>query len=238
MIVSGATGGIGQACVRTMAAAGWVVAGFGRSGEKAAELEQQLQAEHGSDSIRLAAVDIRDSAAVADFVAGVKAESGRIDGLVNAAGLLHMQKSHKVGDGELAEQWEVLFGGTFTLTRQVLPIMIGQKDGLVVNIGSVTGTRPAPGMAVYGAAKAAVQHLTASLAAEYAAKGVRFLCLNPGPVRTGLMEPLLFDLLAKKTPLQRVGEPQEVADLVRFLFSDEARFMTGSTITLDGGAAL
>jgi len=238
MIISGATGGIGAACVRTMAAAGWTVAGCGRSAEKAAELEQQLQTEFGPDRIRMTAVDIRNAQAVAAFVSGVEAGFGHIDGLVNAAGLLHTQKSHKVTDGELAEQWEVLFAGTFTLTRQVLPVMIGQKDGLVVNIGSVTGTRPAPGMAVYGAAKAAVQHLTTSLAAEYAAKGIRFLCLNPGPVRTGLMEPLMFDLLARKTPLQRVGQPQEVADLVRFLFSDEARFMTGSTITLDGGAAL
>jgi len=238
IVVSGATSGIGLACVQALAAAGCTVAGFGRSAAKTAALLPDLQQAHGAGQVDLQALDVRADDAVERFVATVLATHGRIDGLVNAAGLLRMEKAHQVSRESWSEQMDVLLGGTFFLTQRVLEPMRRQKSGLVVNIGSVSGTRAAPGMAVYGAAKAAVEHLTKSLAAEYAAHGIRFLCLNPGPVATALMAPLMYEMLARKVPLQRVGQPAEVGHLVRYLFSDEAGFMTGSTITMDGGAAL
>jgi len=238
IVVSGATSGIGLACVRELAGAGYTVRGFGRSAGKVATLLPELQEAYGADQVGLSALDIRDDNVLENFVEMVVREHGRIDGLVNAAGLLNMEKAHKVTTESLDEQCDVLFKGTFQLIQAVLAPMLKQKSGVVINLGSVSGTRAAPGMAVYGAAKAAVQHLTTSLAAEYATKGIRFLCVNPGPVETGLMEPLMFEMLARKVPLQRVGQPAEVAGLIKFLFSDEAGFMTGSTITMDGGAAL
>lgn len=234
IVVSGATSGIGAACAQTLNAAGYTVAGFGRSAQKVNDLKN----EPGYENIFLQALDIRDDAAVSVFVDEVVARHGRIDGLVNAAGLLQLERSHQVSAKSFAEQCDVLLKGTFILTQAVLKPMLKQKQGLVINIGSVSGNRPAPGLAVYGAAKAAVQHLTTSLAAEYAPKGIRFLCLNPGPVESGLMDKIMFDMLAQKIPLGRLGQPSEVADLVEFLFSSKAGFMTGSTITLDGGAAL
>ena len=238
IVISGATSGIGLACLQALATAGDTVLGFGRSPEKVAALLPGLQDSYGPERIGLTALDICDTTAVASFVGGVLAQHGRIDGLINAAGLLKMEKSHKVSAEDFMAQSDVLFKGTFQLTQAVLKPMLQQKNGLVINLGSVSGNRAAPGMAVYGAAKAAVQHLTSSLAAEYAHKGIRFLCVNPGPVQTELMEPLMFEMLARKVPLQRVGQPAEVANLIKFLFSDDARFMTGSTITTDGGAAL
>jgi 3-oxoacyl-[acyl-carrier protein] reductase len=113
-----------------------------------------------------------------------------------------------------------------------------QRSGLVINFGSISGRRAAPQMAIYGAVKAAVRHLTTSLAAEYAARGIRFLCIDPGPIQTDLLDPLMFAMLEKKVPLGRLGQPEEVAALVRYLFTDEARFMTGSSLTIDGGTAL
>jgi len=238
IVVSGATSGIGLACLQALTASGYTVAGFGKSPNKVQELLPAMQETHGPDKVWLQALDIRDHTALTTFVDQVVTKFGHLDGLINAAGLLEMEKTHKVSAEGFAGQCDVLFKGTFQLTQAVLPFLLKQKSGLVFNIGSVSGTRAAPGMAVYGAAKAAVQHLTTSLAAEYAAKGLRFLCLNPGPVETDLMDPLMFQMLAKKVPLQRVGQPSEVASLVKYLFSDEASFMTGSTITLDGGAAL
>ncbi len=238
IVVSGATSGIGLACLRELAEAGHTVVGFGRSGDKVAGLLPELVASHGADRVQLSALDIRDTAEVANFISSVVQTKGRIDGLINAAGLLELERSHKVSDAGFVEQVDVLFKGTFMLTREVIRPMMKAKDGLVVNIGSVSGQRPAPGMAVYGAAKAAVQHLTSSLAAEYAAKGIRFLCVSPGPVQTGLMDPLMFEMLAKKVPLQRLGRPEEVAALIGFLFTEKATFMTGSTIAVDGGTAL
>ena len=238
IVISGATSGIGLACLHTLAAAGATVVGFGRSESKVQNLRIGLQEEYGAERVSLSALDILDTAALENFVARVVQDHQRIDGVINAAGVLEMSKTHKVSAESFTAQSGVLFQGTFQLTQFVLAPMLKQKSGLVINLGSVSGNRAAPGMAVYGAAKAAVQHLTTSLAAEYAAKGIRFLCVNPGPVETALMEPLMFEMLAKSVPLQRVGQPEEVAGLIRFLFSDDARFMTGSTITMDGGAVL
>ncbi len=231
IIVTGATSGIGKACAQALVKAGATVCGFGRSAEKAAVAEQETGAQ-------IRGLDVCDADGCAAFVADVLAEHGRIDGLVNAAGLLEMERTHKVSPESLDLQLDVLFKGAFRMTQLVLPAMRRQGAGLVVNIGSVSGRRPAPGHAVYGAAKAALEHLTTSLAAEYAAKGVRFLCVSPGPVQTDLLDRVSMEMLGKKVPLGRLGQAAEVAALVTFLYSGQTNFMTGSSLAIDGGAGL
>lgn len=140
--------------------------------------------------------------------------TGQIYGLINASGVLNIEKPHKASEQSFDQQFDTMLKGSFFLTQAVLPQMLKQKDGLIINIGSVSGVRATPQMAVYGACKAAIQHLTTSLAAECATKGIRFLCVNPGPVRTELKGPLMFDMLEKKFPLQRVGEQEEVASFI------------------------
>lgn len=238
LIVSGATSGIGLAVCKTLAEAGHRVVGFGRSAEKVADLVSELCQSHVSDRVELRCLDVRNRQAFKSLVEEVAERFGRLDGLINAAGLMRMEKSHKVSEESFDLQCDTLLKGTFFAIQATLPLFLKQGDGLVINFGSVAGLRAAPQMAVYGAAKAAIRHLTASLAAEYASKGIRFLCIDPGPVRTNLLDPLMFAMLEKKVPLARLGEPEEVAALIRFLFSDEARFMTGSSLTIDGGAAL
>jgi NAD(P)-dependent dehydrogenase (short-subunit alcohol dehydrogenase family) len=223
ILISGATSGIGQACMERLRADGHRVVGFGRS---------------GGDDPDIHTLDVRDCEAIQEMVAGVKERHGRIDALINAAGTLLMERTHKTSPADAAQQVDVLFNGVFNLTRAVLPVMTKQKSGTIINLGSVVGRRPAPGMAVYGAMKAAVEHFTTSVAAEYAAKGVRAVCVSCGPIRTGLMDPLMFDMLEKKVPLGRVGTPEEVSALVAYLLSDEAGFITGTTINIDGGMGL
>lgn len=109
---------------------------------------------------------------------------------------------------------------------------------MFVNITSAAAQRVAPKMAIYGAAKAALVSLSKSLALEYAAKGVRVVCINPGGVETALMDKIIFAMIQKKTPLKRLASPAEIASLVRFVLSDEATYMTGSVITIDGGVSL
>jgi 3-oxoacyl-[acyl-carrier protein] reductase len=231
IIVSGATSGIGLACARSLVAAGHRVHGFGRSAQKVAAAKEATGA-------AITALDIRDEEACRALVDGVLENEGRIDGLINAAGFLEMERSHKISSESLDTQLDVLFKAPFRLTQLVLPAMRKQGAGLVLNIGSVSGRRPAPGHAIYGAAKAALEHLTRSLAAEYAPKGVRFLCLSPGPVETNLLDDLSLKMLARKVPLGRLGRPEEVAALAAFLFSGQADFMTGTSLAIDGGAAL
>jgi NAD(P)-dependent dehydrogenase (short-subunit alcohol dehydrogenase family) len=232
ILISGATSGIGRACLERLHAGGYQVVGVGRSAEKAAALAGAFA------GAEVRALDVGDTGSVQALVAETLAAHGRIDGLVNAAGTLLMERTHKTSATDAAQQVEVLFQGVFNFCQAVLPAMIKQKDGLIINLGSVVGARPAPGMSVYGAMKAAVQHFTTSLAAEYAGKGVRAVCVSCGPVQTGLMDPLMFEVLARKVPLGRIGTPEEVAGLVAYLLSDEARFMTGNTITMDGGMSL
>lgn len=231
IIVSGATSGIGKACAQALVQAGHKVRGFGRSTEK-------MEAACADTGARISALDIRDAAACEALVAEVLDEHGRIDGLINAAGFLEMERTHKVSAESLDAQLDVLFKGAFRLTQLVLPAMRKQGGGLVLNIGSVSGRRPAPGHAVYGAAKAALEHLTRSLAAEYAPKGVRFLSISPGPVATDLLDDLSLQMLGRKVPLGRLGRPEEVASLAVFLYSGQADFMTGTSLAIDGGAGL
>ena len=237
IIVTGATSGIGRATVIQLLHAGHNVVATGRRAER---LEQLYLSQEESNRSRLLTLqkDLCEEGAPAKIAKACLEHFGCIDGLVNAAGLLEIERSHRVSQQSYQQQVNTLFGGTFLMIQAVLPQMQKQKNGLVVNLGSISGQRAAPQMVLYGACKAAVEHMTRSLAAEYAAKGIRFLCIAPGPVRSELMDPMMFAMLEKKIPLQRLGEPEEIAAWIQLLFSDNANFMTGSTITVDGGAGL
>ena len=238
VIISGATSGIGLATLQGLCEDGYTVVGFGRSAEKIAAVLPGLREQFGSDAVELHALDVRDVEAVQAFVSDVHARHHRIDGLVNAAGVMRVERSHTVSEASFDLQVDTLLKGTFFLTTAVLPFMIEQDGGLIINIGSLSGLRAAPKMAVYGAAKAAINNLTQSLAAEYADNGIRAICINPGVVDTPLMDTLLLATIQKRVPLKRLASPQEIAYLVRFLFSSDASYVTGAAVTIDGGLGL
>jgi len=143
---------------------------------------------------------------------------------------------------ELEEAWgrvvDVNLLGPILCARAVLPVMLEQKAGVIVNVGSVAAERPFRGQAVYAATKGGLESFTRALAAEYGRKGIRAHCVRPGPIETRMLEPsraLGEDEMLTRTPLRRLGRPDEVAELALYLLGDKAAFMTGSVHTIDGG---
>lgn len=238
VIITGATSGIGLATVEVLAAAGYTVVGVGRSQEKIDNLLPILKQKFPQSLIEFWALDIREANTAKTMVNQVVEQHGNLTALINAAGIIQMGATHEVTQDSYDLQFNTLFRGAFFLTVAALPQMIAAGKGLFVNIGSVAGEKASPQMAVYAAAKAALENFTKTIALEYAAKGIRAVCIVPGAVRTSLMDKTIFALIQKKTPLKRLAEPCEIAALIKFLLSEEASYITGSTVAIDGGVGL
>lgn len=235
VIVTGGASGIGAEVCRRFAASGAQVAVFDRDASGAAAVADEVGG-------RAFTVDVVDDEAVADAVGVVAAEWGAPTDLVANAGV---GRAKGLWD-YTAREWAMIVGvnltGTWTCLRAVLPLMVEAGRGSVVNVASLTGIRPTMGEGPYSAAKAGVIALTASAALE-AAPHVRVNCVAPGMVRTPMTELVTgnADWVAAAeagTPLGRVGEAGEVADVVMFLASDAASYVTGQTIVVDGGSVL
>ncbi len=186
--------------------------------------------------------DVTDSASVRRMIESVVAEHGRIDCIVNNAGICRNTPSEDVTDDEWRLVMSVDLDGVFYCCREAAKVMLAQGSGSIVNIGSMSGiisNRPQP-QSAYNAAKAGVIHLTKSLAGEWASRGVRVNCISPGYIATpmtkqGLETPEWRETWLSSTPMGRLGEPVEVAACAVFLASPAASFLTGSNIVVDGG---
>lgn len=233
VVVTGVTSGIGKAVAERLVGSGHRVVGLARSKEKL----DALAAAH-PDKLLPFVCDVRDAARVKEVVQEIVAEVGTVDALVNNAGLLKFSATHDLSDADLLAQVETILFGTIYMTRALLPTFIAQQRGLVVNLGSVSGQKASPKMAAYGAAKAGVENFTKSIALEYADKNIRAITICPGTIETGLMDKMMFAMIGKKVPMKRIGQPKEVAGLVEFLLSEDAAYMTGSSVVVDGGVGL
>lgn len=187
--------------------------------------------------------DVRDEQAIAATVTDIVAKHGRIDVLVNAAGVAGGGPVHLVGVDEWDRVVDINLKGTFLVCKHVCQQMIGQKSGSVVNISSIEGIEGTEGGSAYNASKGGVIMLTKSMAIDYGKNGIRVNAVCPGGVRTPLLLGLIDqpgmeaykETMLKAHALGRFGEPEEIANAVLFLASSEASFMTGTAMVVDGG---
>jgi NAD(P)-dependent dehydrogenase (short-subunit alcohol dehydrogenase family) len=241
VIVTGATSGIGHAVARAFRSNGARVAAIGRN---QVALDDRY-ATDGNEVLRISA-DVTDSEVMRHVIEDVIRTFGRLDVLVNAAGHI---SSGTIENTELGA-WDALMNvnlrAPFRLMQLCTPHLIETK-GNIVNISSVTGLRSFPGVLAYCVSKAGLDQLTRCAALELAAKGVRVNAVNPGVVvteihkRGGMNEEDYAKFLEHSRtthPLGRVGSPSEIADLVLFLASEKASWITGATYSIDGGRAL
>ena len=239
VVVTGATSGIGRATALAFAADGAQVAAAGRRPDALAALKRK------SENIHAYQVDLTSEEGTLGLIDNVGKELGGIDILVNAAGIIALGSIEKATLSEYDQMMAINVRSVLHLMQLCLPSIIERK-GNIVNVSSVTGLRAFPGVLAYCVSKAAVDQLTRCSALELAPKGVRVNAVNPGVVRTnlhmnsGMEQETYSDFLehSKEThPIGRVGQPEEIADLILYLASDKAGWITGATYSIDGGRA-
>jgi NAD(P)-dependent dehydrogenase (short-subunit alcohol dehydrogenase family) len=241
-IVTGAGSGIGRAIAVRFAEEGGKVLCVDRNADSALETRDLILATNGV--AQACTADVSDPAQVLAFVLSCAAEFGRVDVLVNNAGVNIPGLLHEVTDEVIDKTLNVNVKGAIYASRAVLPFMLEQAAGSIVNISSVNGLVSEPFLSVYSASKGAIVMLTKGVALDYAKKGIRCNAICPGwvdtPINYAHAEMLggldkVYASMDSFQPIGRPGTPREIAHLALFLASDEASFITGSIITADGG---
>jgi meso-butanediol dehydrogenase / (S,S)-butanediol dehydrogenase / diacetyl reductase len=229
-LVTGAGSGIGAACARR----------FHDEGARVAGLDIAVPNAHPCDEFVI--VDVRDAVAVGDAVDGVVAKLGRIDVLVNAAGVASFGTADTIDEAEWSRVVDINLKGTWLVARAVLPGMVERGSGSIVNLASVEGIEGGQAQTAYNVAKGGVVLLTRSMAVDYGPSNVRVNCLCPGMIETPMTAPLqepglkgVHDWFEAQHLLGRTGRPEEVAAAALFLASDDASFVTGHALAVDGG---
>jgi 3-oxoacyl-[acyl-carrier protein] reductase len=232
-LVTGASRGIGAAVATELARAGWPVAVNYRADAEGAERVAGTVRGTGGTAIPLAG-DVSDPLAGDRLIGAAEAELGPVLVLVNNAGVTADALSMRLTDEAWDQVLQTNLSAAFRLTRRALPAMIRARFGRIVNVASVVGRRANPGQANYAASKAGLIALTGSVATEVARKGVTVNAVAPGLIATELTEGI-DSRLADAIPARRPGTPEEVAACVGFLVSQAASYVTGTTLTVDGG---
>lgn len=234
VIVSGGSKGLGLSICVNLLTANYRVATFSRSSTP--ELEELIASHEGR--LYWESVDISDNAQLGGFPRRVKEVFGRVGYLVNSAGMANEGLLTMTKDKDISRMIQVNLEGTINLTQACVKQMMVGGFGAIVNVSSIVGVRGFKGVSAYSATKAALDGLTRSLAKELGPMGIRVNSVAPGFMETD-MTAELTDLqksrLVRQTPLMRLGTVDEVASVVKFLLSEESRFISGQTIVVDGG---
>lgn len=241
-IVTGGASGIGFATAAAFAHEGARVAIIDVDSERAANAAAELR-KCGGDA-RSFVASVTDEDAVGAAVKDIEQALGAPDILMNNAGAVCLGRIDQTSTDDWGRVMATNVGGTFLMSRAVVPRMLERRRGTIINIGSVAGLAGIPNMAAYCAAKGAVVSLTRQMAADYSSQGIRVNCICPGTVADTAMGRSILGLDATpevqarrlaKYPLGRFGKPNEIAEVAVFLASDKASFVTGAAVAVDGG---
>jgi 3-oxoacyl-[acyl-carrier protein] reductase len=235
IIVTGAARGIGAATAQQLADDGWAVALLHRNGSNSATALAERIVDNGGRAVALRA-DLREPAELDEAFEAAQEALGPVLGLVNNAGVRADNLALSISD----EDWQLVLdtnlSAAFRLTRRTMRGMLRARYGRIVNVASVVGPRANPGQANYAASKAGLIGMTKTVAAEVARKGVTVNAVAPGFIATEMTKDVPPEVL-EAVPARRAGQPEEVAACVRFLASDAAAYVTGTTLYVDGGMA-
>jgi NAD(P)-dependent dehydrogenase (short-subunit alcohol dehydrogenase family) len=228
-LVTGATSGIGKAAAVQLAAQGATVIVHGRDVARGSAVVAEI--ENGGGSARFVSADLGETTEALLLAE----EVGDVDILVNNAGFAWFGPSEKLPVNTLDQLFAANVQAPYLLVSVLAPRMVARGEGVIINIASRAGTVGQPDSAAYGATKAALASFARSWAAEYGPAGIRVNAISPGPVYTNAANRELFDASAKTTVLGRAAEAQEIAEVIGFLASPRASYITGTNIAVDGG---
>jgi 3-oxoacyl-[acyl-carrier protein] reductase len=235
-LITGASGGIGGAIARALHKQGATVTLSGTRADALAKLKDSL-----GERTHVVAARMDEAADIDRLAKEAEAAMGKIDILVNNAGITRDNISMRMKDEEWEKVLHVNLTGTFRLTRAAMRGMMRRRGGRVINITSIVGVTGNPGQANYAAAKAGLIGMSKSLAQELASRGITVNCIAPGFIATPMTDVLTDDqkkAILARVPADRLGTPDEIAAGVVFLASDEAAYVTGQTLHINGGMAM
>lgn len=235
-LVTGATGGIGTEIANKLHAAGATVAVSGTRVEKLNELASSL-----GDRVHVLPCDLKDRSAVTALAAQAEESLGQVDILVNNAGITRDNLFLRMSDEEWDDVIAVNLTSVFVLIRGCLRSMMRRRSGRIINIASISGVMGNPGQPNYAASKAGLVGMTKSLAREVSSRGITVNCIAPGFIQTPMTDALTekqVEAVAGAIPAGRFGSPEDIAAAAVFLASDEANYITGETVHVNGGMAM
>jgi len=239
-IITGASGGIGKSVAQKVLEEGSKVVLVSRNKNKLKKTVEELGK---NDNLIHMAADVSHESEVLSVVEQTLTAFDKIDNLINCAAIINDPTPfHLMTEDQWTNLMNINLKGTFQPIKAVIPLMIEQKSGNIINISSLLGIRAIPKVpfSVYGVTKAGIIMLTKSIAVEYGQYNIRCNCIAPSTIRSPMMEPYLQDENAKRMlegsfPLKRIGDPEDVANAILFLASDDSKWITGTVMTLDGG---
>ena len=238
VLITGASGGIGEALCREFAKAGYDVAiHYNSSEDSALNLKAELESQYKVKAVPIKA-DLRNSDDVKALAETALKEFGKIDVLVNNAGVAYMSLFQCADEGKVKELFDINLMSAMTLTKEILPSMIRNQWGRIINISSMWGIAGASCEVHYSATKSALIGFTKALAKEVGPSGITVNCIAPGYIDTKMNSSIDEDSaqeIVDATPVGRKGRPEDVSPLAVFLCDDKAEFITGQFISVDGG---
>ena len=233
IIVTGASGGIGNSIVKRFNDSGANILASGTKSEKLEELKSKF------NKIKILKFDISQNEKIEEFIEKASSElGGNLDCIVNNAGITQDNLSIRMGLDEWKKVIDINLTSTFLLCKFAIKKMLKNKSGKIINITSVVGHTGNLGQANYTASKAGIVAMSKTLAIEYAKKNININCISPGFIKTAMTEKIddkFKDIILSKIPSARLGEPEDIANAVLFLASEQSNYINGETLHVNGG---